>query len=126
MTTDGTLDPATPVDPAAAARASNPLTPEATAADFQESPELKIGRLERALADQRKFSRRMGRQLHARLRGELRDAERRARTAERDLQAAVRRAEAAEAELAAVRGSATWRAGNAVLAVPRRLRSLRS
>lgn len=107
------------------------LEPGSSAEEFEEPLEVKVARLERLLADQRRFARRMGRQLHTRLRRELKEAEQRARAADRradraeqQLRAARSRAEAAEAELARVRESPTWRAGRAVLAVPRRLRDL--
>ncbi len=45
--------------------------------------------------------------------------------AEAETATARRRARAAEAELAALRSSATWRAGRAVVAVPARIARLR-
>lgn len=101
----------------------------ARAADFEESPRLKIMRLERALADERKFSVRTTRELHRTLVRELRDAEKSARTAERRATRAEKRAAAAEqraaeaeAELEALRRSATWKAGRAVVAAPARIK----
>ncbi|MCW2812562.1 MAG: hypothetical protein JWN84_17 [Nocardioides sp.] len=97
----------------------------ARAADFEESPQLKIKRLERTLADERKFAVKSTRQLHRVLSRDLREAEQRAAAAERRAEAAearlakVRgRVERAEAELATVRQSTTWKAGRAVVAVP--------
>ncbi len=101
----------------------------ARAADFEESPQLKIKRLERTLADERKFAVRSTRQLHRVLTRDLREAEKRAAAAERRADAAEKRAasararaERAEAEVARMRQSATWRAGRAVVAVPSRIR----
>ncbi|WP_148611529.1 hypothetical protein [Nocardioides rubriscoriae] len=101
----------------------------ARAADFEESPQLKIKRLERTLADERKFAVKSTRQLHRVLTRELREAEksavaaeRRAVAAEKRAAAARGRAERAEAELERIRQSATWKAGRAVVAVPARIR----
>ena len=101
----------------------------ARAADFEESPQLKITRLERTLADERKFSVKATRELHRTLAREVREAEKAARQAERRATRAEqraadaeRRAHAAEAELEAVRSSTTWRAGRAVVAAPARIK----
>lgn len=105
----------------------------ARAADFEESPQLKIKRLERTLADERKFAVKSTRQLHRVLTRDLRAAEKKAAAAERRAEAAEERArtiraraERAEAELAAVRASATWKAGRAVVALPARIKQRRS
>lgn len=99
------------------------------AADFEESTLVKLARLERTLADERKFAVRSTRQLHRALVRELKEAEQqaaaaesRAREAEKQLAGALRRAKKAEDQLAEIKGSATWRAGRAVVAVPARLR----
>ena len=104
----------------------------ARAADFEESPQLKIKRLERTLADERKFAVRSTRQLHKVLSRDLKaaekaaaDAERRAGAAEKRAANARARAERAEAEVEAMRTSTTWKAGRAVVAVPARLRARR-
>ncbi len=101
--------------------------------EYAESPLIRIKRLERELASARKWSVKSTRQLHAGMLKDVRAAEKQARQAERRAVAAEerlervqKRARAAEAEVAAVRDSATWRAGRAVVAVPaqvkRRLR----
>lgn len=97
-----------------------------------------VAKLERELA----FARRNGglavRQMHALLAKELRTTERELRQArsraeklkqrlekaKAEASAAKRRAQVAEQELAAIRSSATWKAGRAVVAVPSRLRRL--
>jgi len=104
----------------------------ARAADFEESPQLKIKRLERTLADERKFAVKSTRQLHKVLTRDLKaaeraaaDAERRAVAAEKQATRARGRAERAEAEVEAMRHSTTWKAGRAVVAVPAWLRNRR-
>ncbi len=74
--------------------------------------------LEQALDDTRKHAAKATRQMHRTLLAELKEAEQRARQAERGAKRARRRAEAAEAELARVRASATWRVGRAAVALP--------
>lgn len=98
---------------------------------FAESHLVTVKRLERELASARKWSVRSTRQLHATMLKDVKDAERRARQAERRavaaeerLAKAQKRARAAEAEVAAVRESSTWKAGRAVVAVPARLKRL--
>ncbi len=80
-----------------------------------------IGRLDRDLNDARQHGERASRQIHKVMVQDLRRAERREERARR----AERRAERAERELAAVRGSSTYRAGRAVLAVPVRIKKWR-
>lgn len=92
------------------------------AADFEESPQVKIKRLERTLAVERRFAVKSTRQLHRVLARDLRQAEQRADDAEKRARRAERRAERAERELAELRSSATWRAGRAVVAVPARIK----
>lgn len=99
------------------------------AADFEEGPHVKIKRLERTLADERKYAVRSTTQLHQALARDLAKAEKRADTAEKRLKTAekrardaVARAERAEAKLADVHASATWRAGRALVAVPARIK----
>ena len=101
----------------------------ARAADFEESPLLKIKRLERTLADERKFAVKSTRQLHRVLTRDLREAEKRAAAAESRAEAAEarlakvrQRVERAEAEVAMLRQSTTWKAGRAVVAVPALIR----
>jgi hypothetical protein len=108
---------------------SRPDLGSARAADFEESPQLKIRRLERTLADERRFAVKSTRQLHRSLSRDLRvaeeraaAAEQRALSAERRLAGARARAERAEAELETIRQSATWRAGRAVVGVPARIK----
>lgn len=104
----------------------------ARAADFEESPQLKIKRLERTLADERKFAVKSTRQLHRVLSRDVREAENAAAASEKRAGAAERRAshlreraERAEAELALIRDSATWKAGRAVVAIPAKIRQRR-
>ena len=105
-----------------------------TATDYEKG----VAKLERELA----FARRNGalavKQMHALLAKELRVTERELRKAQNradklkqrvdqakaEAAAAKRRAQRAEEELAAVRASATWKAGRAVVAVPARIRRL--
>ncbi|MDO9455077.1 hypothetical protein [Nocardioides sp.] len=101
----------------------------ARAADFEESPQLKIKRLERTLADERKFAVKSTRQLHRVLARDLKaaekkaeEAERRAAAAEKRVETARARAARAEAELEAIRQTTTWKAGRAVVAVPARIK----
>ena len=98
-------------------------------ASFAEDHVVRIKRLERELASARKWAMKSTRQLHATMLKDVRTAERRARQAERRAEAAEQRlakvhqrARAAEAEAAAVRESATWKAGRVVVAVPARLK----
>lgn len=95
------------------------------AADFEESPQVKIRRLERTLAVERRFAVKSTRQLHRAIARDLREAEQRADAAEKRARRAERRAERAERELAELRRSATWRAGRAVVALPSRLKRRR-
>jgi hypothetical protein len=95
------------------------------AADFEEGPEVKIWRLERALAVERRFAAKSTRQLHRVIVRDLRRAEQRADAAEKRARRAERRAERAERELAELRRSATWRAGRVVVALPARLKRRR-
>jgi hypothetical protein len=101
----------------------------ARAADFEESPLLKIKRLERTLADERKFAVKSTRQLHRVLSRDVRAAEKKAEAAEKRAKAAERRAsdaltraERAEVEVEALRASMTWKAGRVVVAVPSKIR----
>lgn len=64
----------------------------ARAADFEESPQVKIKRLERTLADERRFAVKSTRQLHRVISRDLRDAEKRVAAAEQRAEAAERRA----------------------------------
>ena len=84
-----------------------------------------IGRLDRDLNDARQHGERASRQIHKVMVQDLRQAERRAREAEKRAGRAERRAERAEQALAAVRGSSTYRAGRAVMAVPVRIKKWR-
>ncbi|HWM74759.1 MAG TPA: hypothetical protein VNQ53_13500 [Nocardioides sp.] len=84
-----------------------------------------IGRLDRDLNDVRRHGERASRQLHKVMSQDLRQAERRTREAEKRARRAERRADRAERELAAVRGSSTYRAGRAVMAVPVRIKKWR-
>ncbi|WP_139977591.1 hypothetical protein [Nocardioides litoris] len=93
-----------------------------TAADFEESPEVKIARLERTLAAERRHAARASRALHRQMARDLDRADEEAAQQRRAAARAERRAAAAEAELAAVRASATWRAGRALVAVPAAVR----
>jgi predicted nucleic acid-binding Zn-ribbon protein len=102
------------------------------AADFEETAQVKIGRLERTLSDERKHSVRATTQLHKTMVRDLVAAEKRADAAEKRVAGAERRAAAAEARaeraerrLATVLASSTWRAGRAVAAVPARIKRLR-
>jgi len=110
-------------------RPERPTLDTARAADFEESPLVKVTRLERTLADERRFAIKSTRQLHRALVRDLTTAqdkaaaaEARAQEAEKLLAAARKRARRAEAELAEIRSSATWKAGRVVLAVPGRLK----
>ena len=98
---------------------------------YADSHLVTVKRLERELTSARKWSVKSTRQLHSTMLKDLRTAERRAKQAEQRagaaeerLARAQKRARAAEAELAAVRESATWKAGRAVVAVPGRLKRL--
>ena len=107
-----------------------------TAADFDESPLVKITRLERSLADERRFATKATKQLHRALARDLRAAEQRAQEAEARARAAEkratkaqqataearRRARQAEADLETIRESSTWKAGRLVVAVPARIK----
>jgi len=111
---------------------ASPAVAEPSAADFDESPLVKVRRLERMLADQQKFSVRATKQMHATLVKELKEAEQRARradkraeAAEKRLGAAQLRAKQAEAELSAIKQSSTWKAGRAIVGVPARIKRLR-
>ena len=101
--------------------------------DYAESPLIRIRRLERELASAQKWSMKSTRQLHATMVKDLKAAEKRARQAERRAANAEervtrlqKRAREAEAEVAAVRESATWKAGRAVVAVPAKVKRWRS
>jgi chromosome segregation ATPase len=114
------------------------MTEPATSTETSTDYELGVAKLERELA----FARRNGalavKQMHQLLAKELRTTERelrkartraaklkqRADEAEAEAAAATRRARQAERELAAVRASATWKAGRAAVAVPARIRRL--
>ncbi len=91
-----------------------------TATDYEKG----VAKLERELA----FARRNGalavKQMHAMLAKELRQKERELGKARARAQKLKKRAEQAEQELAAIKSSATWRAGRAVVAVPSRVRRL--
>lgn len=89
-------------------------------------PEIRkiVWRLDRELKNARKYGVKTSRQLHKVMLEDVRRAERRARRAEKRAAEAEARAEAAERELAAIRQSATWRAGRAVVAVPARIKRL--
>jgi uncharacterized protein YlxW (UPF0749 family) len=108
---------------------ATPTPPAGEPPAFADSHLATVKRLERDLASARKWSVKSTRQLHARMVKDVRDAERRARQAERRavaaeerLARAQQRARDAEAEVAAVRASSTWRAGQVVVAVPARLK----
>ncbi|MDQ4053818.1 MAG: hypothetical protein M3237_14105 [Actinomycetota bacterium] len=110
------------------------MTEPSTATGYEQG----VAKLERELA----FARRNGalavKQMHALLAKELRTTERELRRAQNradklrqrvdrakaEAATARRRAQRAEQELAAVRASATWKVGRAVVAVPARLRRL--
>lgn len=109
-------------------------TGSSAATDYEQG----VAKLERELA----FARRNGalavKQMHALLTKELKATERELRqarnrndklkqrldAAKAEAAAATRRAQRTEQELAAVRSSATWKAGRAVVAVPARIRRL--
>ncbi|WP_323791784.1 hypothetical protein [Nocardioides sp.] len=100
-------------------------------ASHAEDPMRRIKRLERDLASARKWSMKSTRQLHAAVSKDVRAAERRAKQAEDRAVAAEerieklqKRARKAEAELAEVRNSATWKAGRVVVGVPGKLKRL--
>jgi predicted nucleic acid-binding Zn-ribbon protein len=92
----------------------------AAATDYEQG----VAKLERELA----FARRNGalavKQMHALLTKELKKAERDLEKARARAQKLKHRADQAEQELAAIKGSATWKAGRAVVAVPSRIRRL--
>lgn len=75
----------------------------ATAADFEESPQAKIRRLERLLAEERQFSVKVTRQLHRTMRRELRELEQRLAAAEQGATRARERAASLRARNAALR-----------------------
>lgn len=84
--------------------------------------------LELQLADNRRWSRKVTRDLHRTLLADVRAAEqradaaeKRAAQAERRLAAARRRARQARAEVATIKDSSTWKVGRVVVAVPARL-----
>lgn len=116
--------------PSAETPTDAPASPAGTdAAPYAETRLIRIKRLERELASAQKFSVRSTRQLHASMLKDVRDAEKRARQAEKRAEAAEerlaavqKRARVAEAEVAAVRESSTWKAGRAVVAVPSQLK----
>jgi predicted nucleic acid-binding Zn-ribbon protein len=91
-----------------------------TATDYEKG----VAKLERELA----FARRNGalavKQMHAMLAKELRQKERELEKARARAQKLKKRADQAEQELAAIKSSATWKAGRAVVAVPSRVRRL--
>lgn len=103
-------------------------------AETPEAPtdvELGLRRLERELRVARRWGAKATRQMHRAVLADLtraeqraKRAEKRAAEAEKRARAATQRAERAEAELAALRNSSTWRAGRAVVAVPARLKRL--
>ena len=115
--------------------ASSGFTDETLGADpstFTEGHLERVKRLERQLFNNRKWSRKATRQLHAKMLKEVQEAEGRARKAEKRAKGAERRLarvqerlETAEAELSAVHASSTWKAGRAVVGVPARLKRLR-
>lgn len=91
-----------------------------------------VKRLERQLANSRKWSLKATQDLHRSMLKDVkaaeqlaRKAERRATEAEQRLANAQRRAKRAEAELEAIKASNTWKAGRAVVAVPARLKRWR-
>jgi hypothetical protein len=98
--------------------------PEEPATDTATDYEKGVAKLERELA----FARRNGalavKQMHAMLAKELRQKERELEKARARAQKLKLRAEQAEQELAAIKSSATWKAGRAVVAVPSRIRRL--
>jgi hypothetical protein len=99
---------------------TSPDTDIDTATDYEKG----VAKLERELA----FARRNGalavKQMHAMLAKELRQKERELEKARARAQKLKKRAEQAEQELAAIKSSATWKAGRAVVAVPSRVRRL--
>lgn len=98
-----------------------------------------LKKLEDELVRARRFGTRATKEMHARVVKDLRAAEGRARRAEqraaeamkRATQAeqkaarAAKRAQRAERELAAVKGSTSWKVGHAVVSVPARLKRRR-
>ena len=99
---------------------TSPETEADTATDYEKG----VAKLERELA----FARRNGalavKQMHAMLAKELRKTERELEKARARAQKLKQRADQAEQELAAIKSSATWKAGRAVVAVPSRVRRL--
>ncbi|MGA8256474.1 MAG: hypothetical protein WB767_07860 [Nocardioides sp.] len=90
---------------------------------------VRVKRLERQLALARKWGIKSTQQLHRVMLRDVKDAEQRAKqaekraaAAEKQLKQAQRRAKQAEQELAAIKSSATWKAGRAVTAVPSKLK----
>ena len=100
-------------------------------ADTSSDVELGLRRLERELRVARRWGAKATRQMHktvladvTRAEQRAKQAEKRAAEAERRAKAATQRAEKAEAELARLRNSSTWKAGRAVVAVPARIKRL--
>lgn len=101
--------------------------------------EVGLRRLERELRAARRWGAKSTRQMHRAVLADLTVAEKQAKRAEKRLAEAVKRAtdaesraraatvraERAEAELAELRTSPTWKAGRAVVAVPARIKRLR-
>ncbi|CAN5609122.1 hypothetical protein BH11ACT8_BH11ACT8_30500 [soil metagenome] len=108
----------------------------ADASTFTEGHLQRVKRLERQLGNARKWGLRATKDLHASMikdvkqaeqqarkaEQQARKAERRATEAEKRLATAQRRAKQAEAELARIKGSTTWKAGRVVVAVPARIK----
>jgi hypothetical protein len=100
--------------------------------------EVGLRRVERELRAARRWGAKSTRQMHRAVLADLTLAERKATRAEKRLaeavkrateaenraRAATERAERAEAELAGLRNSSTWKAGRAVVAVPARIKRL--
>ncbi|MCW2794636.1 hypothetical protein [Nocardioides sp.] len=91
-----------------------------------------LKRLERELRVARRWGAKATRQMHRAVVADLKAAEQRAGRAEKKVaeaedraRTATARAEQAESELAAIRSSATWKAGRAVVALPARVKRLR-
>lgn len=110
-----------------------PLVTDAdTGADpttFAEGHLNRVKRLERQLNNSRKWSVKATQDLHRSMLKDVkaaeqqaRKAEKRAVEAEKRLANAQRRAKLAEAELAAIKSSTTWKAGRVLVAVPARLK----
>ena len=111
---------------------TGPVSDASKGADSTSPPDgdlIRVRRLERQLANSRKWSIKATQDLHRSMLKDVkaaeqlaRKAEKRATEAEKRLANAQRRARQAEAELETIRTSTTWKAGRAVVAVPARLK----